>query len=407
MALLSDPRQPQRYSLLSPGAMAGMDAARNLPAPVPAPQVPQRGRVSGWRLLDRVLGGETVTGGLDAERARLEQEAMRPQLLARQAQLRSAAEQMGPAAMIAFETNPAKFGESLAEQYSPQVIAAGGIQSVIGNGQRVSAPRDMEFGDSLVRSDPLQPQPQTLMQRGPTFDEETKRINANNPINVAAGGRAVNPRTGQVIAEGYIAPNVTNLAPGGEALVTDAQGNITNRVASSQARPMSDSDQAAVRTSEGTLANIRTATTRAQGILRQIDGGELNLGPMTNAISGARNSLGRSDQNSLNYDALMNWAREARDAILAANTGVQTDGDAVRALERIISSPQDERVVRQAVQRFIQANGATQEVLQRDIARRSGPQSGAAPAATTANAAPGGVSREAAMAEARRRGLIR
>jgi len=201
MGLLQPPGQPQRYQLLSPEVQATMQRVMSSPAPQP-PAAPQRNRVSGWRVFDRVLGGQTVSEGLDAERAREAAEAARPQIEARMAQLRGMAQQMGPAAMIAFETNPEKFGESLAEQYAPQVIAAGGVQSVIGSGARVSAPRDMEFGDSLVRTDPLQSAPQTLMQRGPTFAEETGRLNANNPINVAPGGRAIDPRTGAVVAEG-------------------------------------------------------------------------------------------------------------------------------------------------------------------------------------------------------------
>lgn len=174
------------------------------PAPAaPAPMAgPQRERVSPWRIFDRVLGGQTITEGLDEERTRLEAEANRPTLLARQAQLRGLAQQMGPAAMIAFETNPEKFGESLAEQYAPQVIAAGGIQSVIGNGQRVGAPNVREFGDRIAMTDPVTRATTYSDARQPTFGEETARINANNPVNVATGGKLVDPRSGETIAEG-------------------------------------------------------------------------------------------------------------------------------------------------------------------------------------------------------------
>ena len=198
MGLLDRPGQPQRYGLLSPDVMSLIQqgASRQVPPPQ-APAAPRRERVSGWRVFDRVLGGQTVTEGLDAERARLEAEAARPQMMARQAQLRSAAEAMGPAAMLAFDLNPEKFGENLAEQYSPQVISAGGIQSLIGTGERVSAPQVTQFGDSLVRTDPLQPQPETLMQRGPTFQEQTARLSATSPVNVAPGNVLIDPQTGE------------------------------------------------------------------------------------------------------------------------------------------------------------------------------------------------------------------
>jgi hypothetical protein len=195
MGLLDRPGQYQRPGLLSPDVMRLI--ASGGPQVAPAPAAPRRERVSGWRVLDRVLGGQTVTGGLDAERERLEAQAMRPQMEARQAQLRQAAEAMGPAAMLAFDLNPEKFGEELASQFSPQVIAAGGIQSVIGNGQRVSAPQVTQFGDSLVRTDPLQPGPETLMQRGPTFQEQTARLSATSPVNVAPGNVLIDPQTGE------------------------------------------------------------------------------------------------------------------------------------------------------------------------------------------------------------------
>lgn len=68
--------------------MRGVDQA--VAARPQAPSQPKRDRVSGWRVLDRVLGGETITGGLDAERARLEAEAMKPQRLAMQQEALSA-----------------------------------------------------------------------------------------------------------------------------------------------------------------------------------------------------------------------------------------------------------------------------------------------------------------------------
>lgn len=249
----------------------------------PAQAAPQRERVSGWRVLDRVLGGQTVTGGLDAERARLSAEAMRPQMEARQAQLRALAESMGPAALIAFDTNPEKFGESLAEQYSPQVIAAGGVQSVIGSGNRVSAPRDMEFGDSLVRTDPLQPAPQTLMQRGPTFGEETARLNANNPINVAPGGRAVDPRTGAVIAEG--APRVFSAADATQLYTEDGGLMAENRRDAPPVDPRAA--QQAAGTANAALERIRNTRAKVNEALGDANGMTAGfIGGLTSRIGG-------------------------------------------------------------------------------------------------------------------------
>lgn len=392
MGLLSPPGQPQRFGLLSPDMQEAM--RRVAAMPVPQPQAPpQRSRVSGWRLLDGILGGKTVTESLDAERAHETQEAMRPETDARMARIRSYVDTLPPALQLAFASNPEKLGEAMATRAQGRVLDQGDVY-LSGETPGYAAPFEAAPGSAIF--DPLHPNapvamaPQENKVAGGALVAPDGRVLYRGPAveGVAATADAfVTPEIAQGQGGGApqiqrsARPDAVTVAPGGEVISFGSDGSVAGRVASSQPRPMSDSDQAAVRTSEGTLATIRTATGRAQNILRQIDNGELNLGPMTNGISGARNALGRSNQNSLNYDALMNWAREARDAILAANTGVQTDGDAVRALERIISSPQDEQVVKQAVNRFIQANAATQQVLERDIARRSGPQGGA-PAAS-------------------------
>lgn len=230
-----------------------------MPAAAPAPSAtPRRERVSPWRVLDRVLGGQTISEGLDAERARLEAEAMRPQQMEQMARLRAMAEQMGPAALIAFETNPEKFGENLAEQYAPQVIASGGVQSVIGSGQRVSAPRDTAFGTSLIRTDPLSPTPQVLMERGPTPSEQAALINATNPVNIAPGGRAIDPRTGETIAEG--APRVFSAGEG--AQLYDEQGR---RIAENAPPPRAPSAQEVE--IEGQLSAL---TTDVEPVLRDM-----------------------------------------------------------------------------------------------------------------------------------------
>lgn len=237
-------------------------------AQTPPPAAPQRGRVSGLRVFDAVLGGKTISEGIDADRARLEAEAMRPQQMQRMAQLRGLAESMGPAAMIAFETNPEAFGAQLAEQYAPQVIAAGGVQSVIGSGARVSAPRDMEFGDSLVRTDPLQPAPQTLMQRGPTFAEETGRMTAEKPIELSPGTIALN-RDGSQFGQG--APRVFSAGDGVD-LVQEGAGRIYSNPKDAPvgaARP-----QQAVEI-EGRLASLQSEVVpvidRMEGLLRSGD----------------------------------------------------------------------------------------------------------------------------------------
>lgn len=106
-----------------------------------------------------------------------------------------------PRFMFAAQNNPEALAESLGYQYRPQVIAAGGIQSIAGENRQIGAPRFDEFGDQMVRVDPTTGQVQTVAQRGPTFAEETARMQAQQqrPVTVAPGGAVVafDPNTGQ------------------------------------------------------------------------------------------------------------------------------------------------------------------------------------------------------------------
>jgi len=358
-------------SLLAPAAIT----RESLPAATNA--TPKRERVSGWRLLDRVLGGETITGGLDAERARLEAEALKPQMLERQAENERIARALGPAALLAFRTNAPELGESLGYQYRPQVVAEGSALAIPGMGTTNVNERRTVVGDRVVGLGGNGRDPRELLTVSPSYDDETKRINATNPVTVAQDAQLRDPRTGALIAQGLTRPDVQNVAPGGEAIVLDSAGNVVNRVGSTQVKPMSDADQKAVAEAEGRLALLDNTVGRAQTILGQLDSGELNLNPLANASARVRNAVGASSPGSLNYDNLRNWAQEARNEILQSANGVQTEGDAVRALDVILSGSNDENVVRQAIQRYISSKQRTREVYTRDIARRSAPQGAA------------------------------
>lgn len=360
--------QPQPFGLLSPDAMGAIRSAATMPAPAPAAP-PRRARVNGFRVaLDALLGNGDPFESLDNERARLEAEAQRPQMQARQAQLRAAAEAMGPAAMIAFETNPEKFGESLAEQYAPQVIAAGGIQSVIGNGQRVGAPQSREFGDRIATTDPLTGQISYSEPRPATFAEETGRINANNPINVAAGGRAVDPRTGRVIAEGFIAPEVVSTPAGGTTNVIDPRtGQVINSV-QGNTKPLTAMDRRQLREDQDAIRTAEEITTNLDNLIGQIGRDELNLGPWTNMVAQGLNAAGMSDANSRNFASFRASLEKLRNDSLRLNTGVQTEGDSRRAWDELVANINDEKVVAQRLAEIRDINRRAIEYRQARIA---------------------------------------
>lgn len=388
MGLLDLPGQPQRFGLLSPDVMGSINRAATMPAPAPVAP-PRRAKVNGFRVaLDALLGNGNPFDSLDEERARLQAEADAPQRQARMAQLRTAAEAMGPAAMIAFETNPEKFGESLAEQYAPQVIAAGGIQSVIGNGQRVGAPQSREFGDRIATTDPLTGSIAYSDPRPATFAEETSRLNANNPVNVAPGGQLRDPRTGALIAEG--APRILAAADGTD-LVTESGARLYGNAKDAPPVDPADANRAA-----------DTAAARAE--------------MADNLATGLRGSRQFVDAAGV-WTHLMPWQRQARANLEGHLETIKGNISFEKLMEMKANSPNgasglgalSDREARMLANTVgaLDADMSPQELessfatIDRLVAKMR--QEQAAPAAA---AAPAGISREAAIAEARRRGLI-
>jgi hypothetical protein len=386
--------------------MAGAGRQQAPQAPPQQPQRPEQPRVSGWRVFDRVLGGRTVTDALDMERERSRAEALRPQMEERDARIRAAVSAMGPQAEIAYALDPEGFGSQVAEQFGTDVLASGSILARDGAAV-VGAPVIERFDDRFGSMDPLNPGAgaQFSAPRGPTRDEinvafsnDTARFEAENPV-LGAGATWVGA-DGAPRARGYIAP--VNVADATDLIdPLTGQPIYQNQRDAPMVSGLSDADQAAVARAEDTIARLEGSIGRATSFVDLIERGELNLGPIENLVSQGRNLAGQSDPNSRNYVALRQWAEEARNAILQSATGPQTEGDALRALNTILSGTTDARVVQQALRQYTASYGPLIDVNRRDIERRTtqGGQSGAA----QGDSAP---DRAALLAEARRRGLI-
>jgi hypothetical protein len=186
----------------------------------------QRDRVSGWRILDRVLGGQTITDGLDSERARLQAEADRPRAQAIAMENERIARAMGPQALLALRLNGEQLGAQVSEGFGTDVVAAG--SGLFSGGRRVGEQATYaESGDQVLRRDSTGVAP-VYTRTAPSIAErtainvaETGRINATNPMNVAPGGQLRDPRTGALIAEG--APRIFSAADATD--LVDETGN--------------------------------------------------------------------------------------------------------------------------------------------------------------------------------------
>lgn len=91
-------------------------------------------------------------------------------------------------------------------------------------------------------------------------------------------------------------------------------------------------------------------------IVAMLDDPKLDLGPVDNLTSKALNYAGMSTDNSRAYGTLVATIEKLRNDSLRLNKGVQTDGDAVRAMNEIIANPNDKAYVKQRLQTIARAN---------------------------------------------------
>jgi len=79
----------------------------------------------------------------------------------------------------------------------------------------------------------------------------------------------------------------------------------------------------------------------------QIASGKLNVGPVNRALGAVRTNINRSTENDRNINALKTKLEGMRNAILLMGKGVQTEGDAQRALDEILSNLNDQELLKQ------------------------------------------------------------
>jgi len=355
------------------GALASAQSVLARPAPQ-APTAPARQRVSGWRVLDRVLGGDTVTGGLDAERERLTAEALKPQQLAMQQENERIARALGPQALLAFRTNSSELGKSLGQQYTPQVVAEGSALAIPGQGSFQTNERRAVVGDRVVGLGGNGQGPRELLTVQPSYDDQTKRINATNPVSVAQNALLIDPATGQQIASGVQRPDLTSVQPGGQIYATDPNGQTRLVGESTAARPATQEQMKRADAIELALTADQNSIARVQGALDNIRSGRVRVGPLENIGAGILNSTGNSNANSLGIADIKTTVESLRQGILNDATGPQTEGDALRALNSILAGINDKDVIAQGFEDYLTAKRRTAAVRAQQLERLRGGQ---------------------------------
>lgn len=110
-----------------------------------------------------------------------------------------------------FDLNPKAWAENAAYMLRPRTLAPGSTERQ-GRDTTYTAPITDRFDDRFGTYDPQTGQVAYTDARGPTYAEQTGRIQATSPVNVAPGNVLVDPKTGEPIARG--ADRVFSAGPG-------------------------------------------------------------------------------------------------------------------------------------------------------------------------------------------------
>ena len=364
------------------------------PQVAPAAVAPrQRERVSGWRLLDRVLGGQTITEGLDAERARLQQIADAPLIQASREQILSSI--TDPRERALFLASPEDWAKNVGQQFAPQVVSPGGIQA-IGGRAVVGAPQQYEFGDTRRSFNPVTGADTVIATRGPTIAEQ---INMDKLALDAELGR------------GRLGVDQQQLGLAGERLNLDRQnsgftlGQGQQRF-DAEGRPVAGVSAAPSAQNQevvGQLQSLDTEVQPALGQMRQLlESGQVITGFGADArLTAARALAATGNREAAAQVAATEQYRNLSGRLrvgMAKSLGANPSNADIQLLERVTAG--DINQSREGLLATI-ADGEALANRQRAALRSRAPSQG-----QSQQQGGGQVSREEAIAELRRRGLI-
>ena len=140
------------------------------------------------------------------------------------------------------------------------------------------------------------------------------------------------------------------IAAEGVANRTQARELAATKIEAKQEAPPKPMPASAVKLQNDELTAIGTFAgldSDLGGLQKQVEQGKLKFGPVANLISQGRNVTGRSTEESRNFASFKSKLENMRNAVLLLNKGVQTEGDATRAMNEILTNINDPGVVSQ------------------------------------------------------------
>ena len=123
-------------------------------------------------------------------------------------------------------------------------------------------------------------------------------------------------------------------------------------------------EQNEILTQIGTVSGLNSDLSDLE---KQVKTGKVNLGPLNNAESWVRNKTGLSTPESVNYASFNAKIENMRNSILLLNKGVQTEGDAQRALKELFDNINDKDVVKQRLAEIRRLNERAVELKKHQV----------------------------------------
>lgn len=110
------------------------------------------------------------------------------------------------------------------------------------------------------------------------------------------------------------------------------------------------------------LAAAKGISETSNLLSQQVQTGLLDVGPVKNIINEVRNFAGKSTPESLAYANLDTALEKIRNDSLRLNKGVQTEGDAVRAMNEVIKNKNDPKLLQNALDKLNAINERAAEL---------------------------------------------
>lgn len=111
----------------------------------------------------------------------------------------------------------------------------------------------------------------------------------------------------------------------------------------------------------------KNAQDLSKSIINNIDSGALDLGPFSNLAYKSQNFAGYSTPKSQAFGSLQTSLEKLRNETLLLHKGVQTEGDAVRAMNEIISNVNDPKLLKINMEKLNSLNARAAEIQKQKL----------------------------------------